>query len=253
MKTLKLVLIITLLFFVSNVYAGNITIYDKMSLSPDPTGGWYGNREDNEVEPNMAHTQIWDLEAFVTTGGMKLTMVGGWNFQGSVEGFTSGDIFFDSTGKNAKWGSDAPVVPGGSLVQNVWGYDYVIDMDWTNGNYIVYKIDASTILQTITFYTGNTGSNPYKYSSGAVEQVGSGTASFETFSSNITPYGTFNGAYGNNTHYAVTINDSYFGNKYIVHFTEQCGNDDLIGKVPEPATIILLGCGLLGLALYRRK
>jgi hypothetical protein len=40
---------------------------------------------------------------------------------------------------------------------------------------------------------------------------------------------------------------------YLYHYTYQCGNDNLIGRIPEPTQMLLLGTALLGLAGIGRK
>lgn len=63
-------------------------------------------------------------------------MVGGFNFVNGYQGWDSGDIFFD-VNEDANFG-DIHLGPDGIRnVQNTFGYDYVLDMDFPN---LTYKI-----------------------------------------------------------------------------------------------------------------
>jgi hypothetical protein len=264
MKTVKmtLILIFSLMVCISNLYAydfgTNVTINDKRSntgsndgysyTTPKEHGWWTTGKgqggEDQEVEPGMWPLQKWDLEGFFLKDGRYLSIVGGFDFKNGVEGIRSGSIFIDVTG-DAQYGSTA-----NASVPN-YGYEYAIDLNFGTSQYNVYKgawiWDPVIETQNIPY------SNPWRYRGGG-ELVTSGNFIYMSGLSD-SDVGGFQG--GN--HYAVAGFDLSFlpaGTTFITHFTEECGNDNLMddGKtVPEPATMLLLGLGLAGLAGVRRK
>ena len=262
----------------------DITIFDK-TVSSD--NAWYNRgtadgiaSEDNETEPGTMTAQAWDLEGFYlgdeTRGtGNTLYMVGGYNFKDGYEGYASGAIFFGTTGV-PKYGE--PLGGGGNTaVPNVWGYDYAVVLDFSSltgpvGH--VYKLTSNSSLRTIWFgppiYYGKLdNSNPYQYVSdgtylGTIPII----FSVETTDSLVDsgyPTGPA-GADGNETHYVIGFDltapglGGYGepGANWYVHYTYGCGNDNLMGSYaapnPVPASVLLLGSGLLGLiGIGRRK
>jgi hypothetical protein len=242
-------------------YDNNITIYDGSGYSGSGTGG-----EDQETEPGMVNSQVWDLEAFYLKGN-SLTMVGGFNFQNGVPGYpdyTSGDIFLDTNGIYGASMVPSSVTPttDNTTVSGSFGYEYVLDLDFSKLTYDVYRLDTDNV-QTITaFYPQNETpdntldptSDPWLYLSGGTK-IGSGTIDYEEALSNAAV-----GLSGGN-HYAAGIDLSFLNpaQQFVAHFTMGCGNDNLMGKgttapVPEPATMMLFGTGITGLAaLHRRK
>jgi len=252
LKYVGLVAAMAVVFFMAgNVLAydfgTNITISDKNTSG---TTGWYSDREDQETEPGMIANQSWDLEGFFLKGNT-LTMVGGYDFVNGNQNLMSGDLFFDING-DAQYG-DIHGTAGNHIVTDTFGYDYVMDLNFDDFSYTVYELVAGS--STITSQeSANQGSNPWRYNSGGTK-IGSGSFTYLT---GLTDAET---GFSGGSHNAVTGIDLSFlapETQFMSHFTMQCGNDNVMGAgetsgTPEPATMFLLGSGLVGLAGLRKK
>ena len=88
-----------------------------------------------------------EFQIFFLDGNI-LSMVGGYDFLngewGTNDKWMSGDIFLDTSG-DAKFGDIHGSTDGNINVLNTFGYDYVIDLDFSdidNLTYDVYEIDT---------------------------------------------------------------------------------------------------------------
>ena len=212
-------------------YPMNVTINDGYGTGT----GWYSaNQENQEVEPNTATGQVWDMESFFINDNI-LTMTGGYNFTNpnGYGGFRPGDLFFDTDGAGY--------------------YDYVAVIGYATSTYDVYAIDDDVDIYSV-YFSQNTLSDPWRYKSGGT-LISSGELAL---------YGSYVSSEG--THYTLDIDLSwlnpYLNNGDIVtlHNTMECGNDNLMGqyvasvRLPESGNMLaMIGIGFVALLLSRMR
>ena len=109
----------------------------------------------------------------------------------------------------------------------------------------VYELTNDSKVE-LAWFSQNDDSNPWRYHADGNSFLDDGKITTGSF---------FDGG----QHYFASVDLSFLkpGTVFTSHFTMQCGNDNLMGSgtapVPEPATMLLFGCGLIGLAGFGRR
>ncbi len=236
----------------------NITVYDGFRSSDHP---WYNTEnEDNEVEDHVANNgsdtmspdQDFDLEAVFynnTTG--QLAIIGGYDFAWG-EWPRAGDIF----------------VTAGN------GDQYVMDVDYAGIEYTIggtndypgigsyYEVGTTYDLYSGAFNVLGTqgpglfvpASGPWRYDSGGVQGTGDVATYYHAIDE--AAWGVdFAGDGVSDYHNVLVLDAAWLGGigAFSLHNTMEDGGDVIHGQIPEPATLLLFGLGLLGVAGINRK
>jgi hypothetical protein len=218
--------------------------------SPDgfPVGKTFGNYnggENDALNFGSNALQEFDLEAFFFDRSTNsLSMQSGFNVDATHRDFYDvafynielGDIFVDVGGNNS--------------------FDYAVVFNRSNGvfssyDYSVVDLSAGyTDVGLIPEYSGlvydrdHSAALPFAVATYSGPIVGSGTFSYSSFSDD------------EGAHYVMSnidLSSAVDGRAFTLHLTQGCGNDVMTASVPEPTLISLVGIGLLGLSLIRRK
>ena len=260
-----------MLAFASPSFAKNITINDTQTVNSSSWGaaGKGQGGEDQETEVGTIGNQSWDLEAF-TLNGHSLKIYSGFDLLNGNNPYGLGDIFIGRA-NTAKWKSTDYTGTDGQInsVNNnsQFKYDYVIHFNNRSGttigtgSYDVYQLSGlkSEILDE-TVYKGL--SNPFKLNlerSQDLRKVGSGNMNVVVDSTSTLTLEDGTQVTGGK-HFIGTVDLLSSNVKLsqkddnLFHLTMKCGNDSLVGRVPDGgATLSLLGFAVSGLSLLSRR
>ena len=251
--------------------AKNITINDLQSPNSYGFGapGIGQAGEDQETEPGTASGQHWDLEAF-TLNGSNLKVYSGYNLLQGENPYGLGDVFIDVNG-DANWQPGADNNISGTTDNSKFLYDYVIhwnDRSGTSigaGTYAVYKDTGhSDVTFQETVY--KSGSNPWLMLPGQsnpdhIRKVASGRMSVAMDANDVITLedGTkVTGGSQARPHFIGDLDMSFLGaqlgSQTLFHLTMECGNDSMVGRVPDAGSALaLMTAAMSGLAFVGRR
>jgi hypothetical protein len=170
------------------------------------------------------------------------------------DSWSLGDIWVSSSDLTQHWVID---VTRKDDPDDPWYGDEYMDLDIDDTTFRVYEVaDMWDIpdynIMPVNYESANAASNPYSYLPGgpddpADELLGSGEYNSLDYEDAL--------GYQGGSHFVLAFDLSDyvddFGSGFYVRLTEECGNDVMVGQVPEPLT--LAGLGALGFGVYAAR
>lgn len=219
-----------------STYWGGVIRYNNVDYA-SPTDVW----------GDVAHYAVDSLTVNRTSTSLSATLTGSY-FSSGVNEY-AGDLFLSTDGWSA-YSTGITDTHHASDTSAVGSWEYVLHRN-TNGSISLYAVDNTKIVTSDAISAGpNVDTSQYRtgqevyYNPGSQLALGTGSWSISGNSMNFTLTG-------------LTLSQFNLDGILGVHWTMSCGNDVIEGQggsqVPEPATLILFGAGILGLAGARAR